>query len=86
MFSRWLQKTSARMISERGRRLNLPESASRMGMDVTRASEPSETKPERQIRNRQMQTAMRSCQNASGISTPMEVATALPPLKPRKQE
>ena len=49
-----------------GQELNLPESASRMGMDVTRASEPSETKPERQIRNRQMQTAMRSCQNAAG--------------------
>ena len=74
------------MIRERGRRPNFPDRTSRMGMEVTRASEPSETNPERQIRSRQMITATSSCQKASGMSTPMEVATALPPLKPRKQE
>lgn len=57
-----------------------------MGKSVANTSEPSDTKPKHQIVNMQITPEISTEKKESGKKTPTVVATALPPLKPKKIE
>ncbi len=86
MLSLCFQITKPATIIERGKKLHAPDIKSKIGIMLTKANDPSDTKPLRQIITRQTNTPSKSGQNAIGIYIPTLVATALPPLKYIKHE